>query len=374
MAVEVFAGDTADPATLGAQIDKLRTRFGLTRVVLVGDRGLLTSARIREEVEPAGLDWISALRAPAIRQLASGGTLQPSLFDQRDLAEIHHPDFPGERLIACRNPLLAERRARKREALLRATERDLGTVLAATRRQTRPLKGRDKIGLRIGRVIARHKMAKHIDLEIADDGFTFRRNQRRIAEEAALDGIYVIRTSLPETDLGAHDTVRAYKSLSRVERAFRSFKTVDLKVRPVYHYRPERVRAHVFLCMLAYHVEWHMRRTLAPLLFDDEDPPGAEAARPLGRGPGHPFARGPSQGGHEAHPPRRPGAQLPDPARRSGDHRQEPHPTQTDRSRALRGDHPTDRAPAPSPRPARPAPVAFPVRGTGKSRLIAPKQ
>ena len=280
VAVEVFAGDTADPATLGAQIDKLRTRFGLTRVVLVGDRGLLTSARIREEVEPAGLDWISALRAPAIRQLASGGTLQPSLFDQRDLAEIHHPDFPGERLIACRNPLLAERRARKREALLRATERDLGTVLAATRRQTRPLKGRDKIGLRIGRVIARHKMAKHIDLEIADDGFTFRRNQRRIAEEAALDGIYVIRTSLPETDLGAHDTVRAYKSLSRVERAFRSFKTVDLKVRPVYHYRPERVRAHVFLCMLAYHVEWHMRRTLAPLLFDDEDPPGAEAARP----------------------------------------------------------------------------------------------
>ena len=217
-------------------------------------------------------------------------------------------------------------------------------------------------------------MAKHIDLEIADDGFTFRRNQRRIAEEAALDGIYVIRTSLPETDLGAHDTVRAYKSLSRVERAFRSFKTVDLKVRPVYHYRPERVRAHVFLCMLAYHVEWHMRRTLAPLLFDDEDPPGAEAARPSVVAPATPSPAARRKAATKRTLQGRPGAQLPDPARRSGDHRQEPHPTQTDRSRALRGDHPTDRAPAPSPRPARPAPVAFPVRGTGKSRLIAPKQ
>ena len=280
VAVEVFAGDTADPATLGAQIDKLRTRFGSP-----GWSWWATAAC--SPARASARRWSrpgSTGSAPCARRRSGNwlraGRCKPSLFDQRDLAEIHHPDFPGERLIACRNPLLAERRARKREALLRATERDLGTVLAATRRQTRPLKGRDKIGLRIGRVIARHKMAKHIDLEIADDGFTFRRNQRRIAEEAALDGIYVIRTSLPETDLGAHDTVRAYKSLSRVERAFRSFKTVDLKVRPVYHYRPERVRAHVFLCMLAYHVEWHMRRTLAPLLFDDEDPPGAEAARP----------------------------------------------------------------------------------------------
>ena len=264
VAVEVFEGNTADPATLGTQIDKVRRRFRLSRVVLVGDRGMLTEARIREEVKPAGLEWITALRAPAIRELASSGTLQPSLFDERDLAEIHHPDFPGERLIACRNPLLAVERARKREALLRATENDLDEIRKAARRDKRRLAGKDKIGLRVGKVIGRHKVAKHFDLEIADDGFAWRRNAGRIAEETALDGLYVVRTSLPERELGAEDTVRAYKGLSRIERAFRSVKTVDLKVRPIHHYRPERVRAHVLLCMLAYHVEWHMRQSSLP--------------------------------------------------------------------------------------------------------------
>ena len=279
VAVEVFAGNTADPATLSTQIDKLRTRFRLTRVVLVGDRGMLTSARIREDVEPAGLDWISALRAPAIRDLVQDGALQLSLFDQRDLAEITSEDFPGERLVVCRNPMLAEERARKRKVLLKATERDLDAIRAATRRDKRRLAGRDRIGLRVGKVIAKHKMAKHFDIEIAEDSFDFQRNHEHIVQEARLDGLYVIRTSVPESDLGAEDTVRAYKQLSTVERAFRSYKTVDLKVRPIFHYRAERVRAHVLLCMLAYYVEWHMRHMLAPMLFDDDDPQAAQTGR-----------------------------------------------------------------------------------------------
>ncbi len=291
VAVEVFEGNTADPVTLSAQIDKLRRRFRLSRVVLVGDRGMTAGARIREEVKPAGLEWITALRAPAIRELASGGTLQPSLFDQRDLAEIHHPDFPGERLIACRNPLLAKERARKREALLQATESDLERIRKATRRDRRRLAGRDRIGLRVGKVIGRRKVGKHFDLEIADDGFSFRRNRERIAEEAALDGLHVIRTSLSGRELGAEDTVRACKRLSRVERAFRSGRTVDLKVRPVHHWRPERVRAHVLLCMLACHVEWHMRRKLAPVLFDDDDPAAAARASVVAPAKPSPAAR-----------------------------------------------------------------------------------
>ena len=214
-----------------SSLRRIEPQVALSRVVLVGDRGMLTEARIREEVKPAGLEWITALRAPAIRKLASSGTLQPSLFDERDLAEIHHPDFPGERLIACRNPLLAVERARKREALLRATESDIDEIRKATRRDKRQLAGKDKIGLRVGKVIGRHKVAKHFDLEIADDGFAGRRNAERIAEEAALNGLYVVRTSLPERELGAEDTVRAHKGLSHIERAFRSVKTVDLKVR-----------------------------------------------------------------------------------------------------------------------------------------------
>ena len=279
VAVEVFDGNTADPATVGAQIDKLRHRFGFSKVALVGDRGMLTEARIREDVRPAGLDWISALRGPAVRSLVESGAVQMSLFDQTDLAEVRSDAYPGERLMVCRNPLLAEERARKREELLRATEALLDPVAAAARREKRRLKGADKIGLRAGKVVGKYKMAKHFDLDIEDDAFGYRRKPESIAAEAALDGLYVVRTSVVETRLDAEGAVRAYKRLSAVERAFRSLKTVDLKVRPVFHRTADRVRAHVFLCMLAYYVEWHMRARLKPLLFDDDDPVAAEAAR-----------------------------------------------------------------------------------------------
>ena len=279
VAVEVFEGHTADPRTVGAQIDKLRRRFRLSRVVLVGDRGMLTEARIREEVAPAGLDWITTLRAPAIRELVSSGAMQRSMFDDTDLAEIRCDAYPGERLIVCRNERLAEERAHKREALLQATEALLAPIVAATQREKRRLKGKEKIALRVGKVIAKYKMAKHFELDITDSAFAWRRNTEAIAVEAALDGLYIVRTSVPAAELDAEQTVRAYKGLSVVERAFRSLKTVDLKVRPIYHYAASRVRAHVFLCMLAYYVEWHMRQRLKALLFDDEEPEVAEAAR-----------------------------------------------------------------------------------------------
>jgi hypothetical protein len=280
VAVEVFEGKTGDPATLGAQIGKLKARFGLTRVVLVGDRGLLTEARLDEEVAPAGLDWITALRAPAIRALAEGGVLQPDLFDQRDLASITAPAYPGERLIVCRNPDLARERARKRDDLLAATERDLAEVARAVTRRRRPVRGADAIGLRAGAVLNRYKVGKHFDLTITDDRFSFERKQAAIADEAKLDGIYVIRTTVPAADLDDAATVAAYKGLSRVERAFRSLKTVDLEIRPIHHRLSDRVRAHVFLCMLAYHVEWHMRALLAPMLYDDADKQAAATERP----------------------------------------------------------------------------------------------
>jgi len=280
IAVEVFPGNTGDPSTLASQIDKVRKRFGLERVVLVGDRGMITEARIRQELEPvAGLDWISALRGPQIRALVEAGSLQLSLFDQKDLGEIRDPRYPGERLIACRNPFLAAERRRKRDELLAATERNLDKIVSATRRPRRPLKGAAKIGQRVGRVINRYKMAKHFEIQITDTSLIYRRKHKQIEAEAALDGIYVIRTSVSEQTLGAEDTVRSYKSLSRVERAFRTMKTVDLKVRPIFHHLEDRVRCHVFLCMLAYYVEWHMRRALAPLLFDDEETAAGEALR-----------------------------------------------------------------------------------------------
>lgn len=279
VAVEVFEGNTADPKTLSQQIEKLQQRFGLQRVVLVGDRGLLTAARITQELRPNGLDWITALRAPAIRELHKGGLIQASLFDQQDLAEITSPDYPGERLIACRNPLLAEERARKRQDLLAATERELEPVAAATQRSRKPLRGQDRIGLRVGKVLNRFKMGKHFRLEITAESFRYWRDEAAIAAEAALDGIYVIRTSLPAERLNAAETVRAYKGLAVAERAFRSLKTVDLKVRPIYHWNADRVRAHVLLCMLAYYVEWHMRQALAPILFEDDDPAGGQARR-----------------------------------------------------------------------------------------------
>jgi hypothetical protein len=279
VAVEVFAGNTGDPATLSAQVTKLKERFGLEHVVLVGDRGLITQARINQDLAPAGLDWITALRAPAIRGLVEGGALQLSLFDERDMAAITSPDYPGERLIVCRNPDLARERARKREDLLRATERDLDRVVRAVTRERRPLRGREAIGLAAGAVLNRHKMAKHFALTIADDGFRFARNTRAITAEAALDGFYVVRTNLQAATLDDAGTVRAYKSLAHVERAFRSLKGIDLRIRPLFHWLEPRVRAHVFLCLLAYHVEWHMRRTLAPMLYEDDDRAGAEALR-----------------------------------------------------------------------------------------------
>jgi len=280
VAVEVFEGNTADPHTVNSVIGKLRERFALKRVVLVGDRGMLTSARIRDELQPAdGLDWITALRAPQIQQLLAAGNLQLSLFDQRELAEISHPAYPGERLVACRNPLMAEQRARKRSELLAATERALNDIAAATHRPRKPLQGKDRIALRVGGVLDRYKMRKHFQLTIEDTNFSFTRDEESIAREAALDGIYVIRTSVSATALSADEAVRSYKRLAQVERAFRSLKSVDLKVRPIHHRLEQRVRAHILLCMLAYYVEWHMRQTLAPILFDDDDPAAAQAAR-----------------------------------------------------------------------------------------------
>ena len=280
VAVEVFEGNTADPGTLGPVLLKLRQRFELKRIVLVGDRGLITSARIRAELEgQPGLDWITALRAPQLQQLRAGGALQLSLFDEKDLAEISDPAYPGERLIACRNPLLAEERARKRAELLAATERKLGEIVTATQRPRNPLRGKDQIALRVGTALARYKMRKHFRLSIAETDFSFTRDEQSIAVEAALDGIYVIRTSLPAEALAADEAVRSYKRLAQVEQAFRSLKSVDLKVRPIHHRLEQRVRAHVLLCMLAYYVEWHMRQALAPLLFDDDAPAAAEAAR-----------------------------------------------------------------------------------------------
>ena len=280
VAVEVFKGNVGDPSTLGSAIEKIRSRFELASVVLVGDRGLITSARIEGELSGVeGLKWITALKAPAIRVLAEEGIIQPSLFDKTDLAEISSPDYPGERLIACHNPLLAFDRARTRQELLKATEAELDKIVAATRRSKRPLKGKDKIALRVGRVIDRFKVAKHFKLTITEEAFSYERDESRIEEEAALDGIYVIRTSLPAQESSPEEAVRAYKDLSRVEQAFRCIKTVDLKVRPINHRKPDRVRAHVFICMLAYYVEWHMRRSLAPMLFEEEERELAEALR-----------------------------------------------------------------------------------------------
>lgn len=280
IAVEVFEGNTGDPKTVAPQVQKLRQRFRLKQIVLVGDRGMLTSARIREDLKPEeGLLWISALKSIQIQKLVQGGALQLSLFDQRDLAEIQHPSYQGERLIACRNPLLAEERSRKRTELLASTQKQLDKIVAATRRKKKPLRGRKEIGLAVGKILGRYKMGKHFRLFIEEEGFRCERKQDNIEREAALDGIYVIRTSVPVETLSSEKVVGCYKGLSDVERAFRSLKSVDLKIRPIYHYLADRVRAHVFLCMLAYYVEWHMRQALAPMLFDDDDPAAAEAAR-----------------------------------------------------------------------------------------------
>jgi hypothetical protein len=279
VAVEVFEGNTADPKTVAAQVTKLRERFALKQLVLVGDRGMLTQARIREDLKTAaGLEWITALRSAEIRKLASVGSLQLSLFDQQDLAEVTHPDYPGERLIACRNPLLAAERARKRQELLAATEKELDKIVAATIRKRQPLRGK-AIPLKVGQVLGRHKMAKHFSLTLEENHFSYQRQQASIDREAALDGIYVLRTNVSPASLSSTQAVHQYKNLAAVERAFRSLKSVDLKVRPIHHRLAGRVRTHVFLCMLAYYVEWHMRRALAPILFDDHAPDAGEALR-----------------------------------------------------------------------------------------------
>ena len=280
VAIEVFSGNTADPTTFTAQVSKIRKRFGIQRVVLVGDRGMITSKRIDEDLREAdGLDWITALRNDSIKKLVDRQVIQPSLFDERDLAEVTSPDYPGERLVVCRNPLLAEERTRKRKELLAAAEKKLEAVAKAVSRKQRPLRGKEQIGLRIGRELKTTKMQKHFELIIEDDSFVYRRLDKKIAEEAALDGLYVVRTSVPAEALSAERTVASYKNLSQVEWAFRSMKTVDLKVRPIYHWKSDRIRAHVFLCMLAYYVEWHMRGMLAQLLFDDHEREQAEETR-----------------------------------------------------------------------------------------------
>jgi len=280
IAVEVFEGNVGDPSTVAAQVDKLKQQFGLKRVVLVGDRGMLTQARIEETVKPAGLNFITSLRAPAIQSLVQTGALQPSLFDERDLAEITSPDFPGERLVACRNPLLADERTRKRNALLDATEKDLLKLQERVRRPKRALRGKDKIALKVGATIDKYKMAKHFDVTITDTDLSFTRKADQIDEEALLDGIYVVRTDVTAQTLDAPMVVTAYKDLANVERAFRCIKTIDLEVRPIHHRLADRVRAHVLLCMLAYYLEWHMRQDLRPIIFEDHDKATARAARP----------------------------------------------------------------------------------------------
>jgi hypothetical protein len=274
IAVEVFAGNTADPTAFIAAAAAVRERFGLGDVVMVGDRGMITTARIDALKAVGGLGWITSLRAPAIQALAEAGVLQLSLFDEANLAEIAHPDYPGERLVACRNPALAVERARKRDELLAATEADLAPIQAAVERDRRPLRGRDKIALRVGKVINRHKVAKHFALDIGDNHFRFTRDTDQIAGEAALDGIYVIRASTAHTaGLDAAQVVEAYKDLKHNEQGFRSLKTIDLDVRPIRHWTEPRVRAHVLLCLLALYLVWHLRKAWAPLCFTDEHPP-----------------------------------------------------------------------------------------------------
>jgi hypothetical protein len=270
-------------------VDKVKDRFGIAKVVLVGDRGMLTAARLREDVGPADLDWITALRAPQVKALVRGGDLQLSLFHVQDLAEITSPDFPGERLVACKNPFLEAERARKRESLLAAAEAELAKIAAACARSRAPLRGKDKIAVRADRVLSRRKVTKHFTLGIGEDHLTYARDQDCIAAEAALDGIYVLRTSVAASDLDSDQVVSSYKALAQVERAFRAFNT-DLDIRPIRHRTETRVRAHVFLRMLSYYITWHMQARLAPLLFTDDDKQTAEAARPS---PVAPAARSP---------------------------------------------------------------------------------
>ena len=272
IAVEVFEGNTSDGATLSGQIEKVRKGWGIENVVWVSDRGILTNSKIKELVKPIeGLDYITGLTKPQIRKLAEVEVIQLGLFDQVNLVEFESEDYPDERLIACRNPLIAQKNQLQREALLEAVEKELDLIVQATQREKRALKGQDKIALRVGKVLNQFKVNKYYNLEITEEGFSYQRKLELIAQETALDGVYVLRTSLESTLMDAATTVKAYKSLSQVEEAFRCYKSIDLKVRPIYHYKGDRVKAHIFLCMLAYYVEWHLKQCLAPLLFEDEE-------------------------------------------------------------------------------------------------------
>ncbi|OPF17861.1 tail length tape measure protein [Microcystis aeruginosa KW] len=272
IAVEVFEGNTSDGATLSGQIEKVRKGWGIENVVWVSDRGILTNSKIKELVKPIeGLDYITGLTKPQIRKLAEVEVIQLGLFDQVNLVEFESEDYPDERLIACRNPLIAQKNQQQREALLEAVEKELDLIVQATQREKRALKGQDKIALRVGKVLNQFKVNKYYNLEITEEGFSYQRKLELIAQETALDGVYVLRTSLESTLMDAATTVKAYKSLSQVEEAFRCYKSIDLKVRPIYHYKGDRVKAHIFLCMLAYYVEWHLKQCLAPLLFEDEE-------------------------------------------------------------------------------------------------------
>jgi transposase len=272
IAVEVFEGNTSDGATLSGQIEKVRKGWGIENVVWVSDRGILTNSKINELVKPIeGLDYITGLTKPQIRKLAEVEVIQLGLFDQVNLVEFESEDYPDERLIACRNPFIAQKNQLQREALLEAVEKELDLIVQATQREKRALKGQDKIALRVGKVLNQFKVNKYYNLEITEEGFSYQRKLELIAQETALDGVYVLRTSLESTLMDAATTVKAYKSLSQVEEAFRCYKSIDLKVRPIYHYKGDRVKAHIFLCMLAYYVEWHLKQCLAPLLFEDEE-------------------------------------------------------------------------------------------------------
>jgi transposase len=279
VSVQVYPGNTGDPTTVPEQVEKLRQRFGLSRAVLVGDRGMLTETQIETVRLYPGLGWISALRSPSIRELLDQGHLQRSLFDEQNLAEIRSPEYPGERLMACFNPLLADERRRKREDLLAATELQLEKIAAeVARRKRKPIRN-EAIGEKVGRIINRYKMAKHFEWTLQDGRLRWQRNPKSIRREMELDGIYVVRTSELPSRLTAEDAVRGYKSLSQVERAFRCLKGVDLRVRPIFHRGENRVRAHIFLCMLAYYVEWHLREAWSELLFHDEELAARRATR-----------------------------------------------------------------------------------------------
>jgi transposase len=272
IAVEVFEGNILDSQTLSQQIEKVKERFKINKIVWISDRGILTDKNINELIKKKeDIDWITALTKPQVRQLAEQKGIQLGIFDERNLREITSDLYPGERLMVCRNPLLAEKNKIRRAELMEKTEEELNKIVMATTREKRKLKGSDKIGLRIGKVINKFKVGKYFEMEISEDKFSYRRKEEVIRQEEKLDGIYIIRTSVSSEEMDSLSTVKNYKSLSKVEEAFRCYKTIDLNVRPIYHYKSERVKAHIFLCMLAYYVEWHMKEKLKPMLFEDEE-------------------------------------------------------------------------------------------------------